>query len=79
MRPKINLIDKRWAIKLQDRMTKVDRQLVKVEEMLAVYAKTSPVSINLKHVQAARRELAAVAAFAHFTKQIVKQADEVKG
>jgi len=78
MRPKINLIDRRWAVRLQDRALKVDRQLAKIEDMLAVYARISPVSINLKHIQAARKEIAAVSAFAHFTKQIVKQADEVK-
>lgn len=68
---KINLLDRRWAVKLQDQLSKIDRQLVDVEKKLSPHARLMPVATNLKKIQAARRELAAVSAFAHLTKQIL--------
>lgn len=68
---KINLLDRRWAVRLQDQLSKIDRQLANVEQKLSPHARMMPVATNLRKIQMARKELASVAAFAHMTKQIL--------
>jgi len=76
---KINMIDKRWAINLEDLVKKADKHMTKIEEVLTRHAKVEPVATAIRNIQSARRELAAVSLFAHFTKQIAKHVEEVRG
>ena len=75
---KINQLDRRWATNLQNEAIKIDRQLSRLEKMLSPFTKIKPVSTNLRHVQVARKEIAALADFANFTKQIANHAEELK-
>ena len=75
---KMNLIDKRMVVDLEDQSAKINRQLVKLEKMLKSYAKISPVATPIKHLQSARKEIAEVMAFAFAAKQIVKNAEKLR-
>ena len=75
---KINLMDKRWAVRLEDQVAKADRIMARIEKMLRTHAKTVPVSKNLRNVQSARKELAAVGAFAELVRGVVRNTDEVR-
>ena len=74
----INLIDKRWAVSLEDLVKKADKQMAKIEEVLTRHANLGVVTSSIRNIQSARRELLNVANFAGWAKQIAKHSEEIR-
>lgn len=75
---KLNLLDSRWAINLEDQIAKAEKQLARIEKTLKSHAKTAPVEKHIRNIQAARREVATVGAFAKLTRSVLRNTDEVR-
>lgn len=78
MAKKINSLDSRWAVSLQDKIAKIERLLDEVGTMMKTHAKMEPVKNGLRHVKTAKQSVSSLKAFSRLIRGVVMNTDEVR-